>query len=288
MDYIHQQRIVHMDLAAKSCLLHTGSTIKISDLGIAMPYDEGADYYTLNGRLKLSLRWLAPETYSLEKKLFNEMSDVWSFGITLWEIICYGTTPYGKLRLNEVHRLVPKGLRLQVPEKCPVEFKELLVSCWAADPAQRKNFAQLAAELNQMVAKYSAEGQRLRDIGASINKLLSERLHKMSVRAHTIKKKRTDQEVMSGSPCPSPAFLEQSAGGVPDFVRRSNPLFGQNVDFSFDDDNDDDDEQPAGDSDSADAPANGAPRHNPPSGDSQPDTDDKSLVLKTLAVLIHK
>ena len=128
LQWMHGRRYVHMDLAARNCLMHIGGRVKIADFGLTRAYDKDKDTYRQVGVMKLSVRWVA--TDSLDHKMFSEKSDVWAFGITLWEIFTYGTQPYVGISLIDMMKQVRSGLRLAIPEFCPPPVFDLMRQCW--------------------------------------------------------------------------------------------------------------------------------------------------------------
>ncbi len=124
MGYIHSKRFVHMDLAARNVLVGDGGQLKVADFGLTHPYDAGAEHYKQLGVLKLSIRWLAVDSF--DHKLFGEASDVWSFGITFWEVLSGGTQPYRGMKLPEVLQRVRGGLRLSKPRSCTEDLWAIL------------------------------------------------------------------------------------------------------------------------------------------------------------------
>lgn len=103
--------------------------------------DPGQDHLLLRVPMRLALKWLSTE--GMDKKLFSEKSDVWSFGITMWELFSYGRAPYGKVKTTMIQKAVREGLRLSCPAGCPQEVWALLCSCWLVDPTDRPTFAEL-------------------------------------------------------------------------------------------------------------------------------------------------
>ena len=150
MEYLASKRCVHRDLAARNVLVCEGNVLKIADFGLARKIQ--GDYYrkTTNGRLPI--KWMAIE--SLEKQVYTTQSDVWSFGILLWEIMTLGRTPYPGVLVSEAGELcrcLINGYRMEKPSNCSVELYQLMLKCWAEPPSQRPSFTQLSTELEKMI-----------------------------------------------------------------------------------------------------------------------------------------
>lgn len=178
MEYVASKRFVHMDLAARNVLLAENSVIKIADFGLTHAFDEGKEHYKQLGVLKLSIRWLAIDSF--DNKIFSEKSDVWSYAITMWEVFSYGLQPYRGNKLQEVLKLVRGGGRLDKPLACPAEFFSDLQSCWLINRADRPTFSELKAKCNDVPI---ADGiGPIRDIGMLLNADLSKKLNRMSIR----------------------------------------------------------------------------------------------------------
>eukprot|EP00911_Craspedida_sp_UC1_P002415 UC1_evm3s1801 len=163
MDYLSSRRFVHMDLAARNCLLGRHCLVKIADFGLTQQLDEGEDHYQLKQTLKLPIKWMAPE--SMDLKMFSRASDVWAFGITLWEIMSYGSTPYSDIRNIEVQPKVRDGYRLPQPKDCPPEFYAVMGRCWDAKWLRRPSFKDLRQMVLRIASKAKKTSPPLRDIG---------------------------------------------------------------------------------------------------------------------------
>eukprot|EP00051_Salpingoeca_urceolata_P021318 m.332324 g.332324 ORF g.332324 m.332324 type:complete len:1330 (-) comp19776_c1_seq9:60-4049(-) len=161
--FISEQRLVHMDLAARNVLLGKGNNVKVSDFGLTRPMDEDKDYFVLREFLRLPLKWIAPE--ALKAKRFSEATDVWAVGILMWEIASYGDTPYKFVKTADISRKVQQGLRLEKPLGCPPMWYGMMTRCWEAEPTKRWKFIELKAfvlkELNRV-------GSSVRDIGHTL------------------------------------------------------------------------------------------------------------------------
>ena len=147
MQYIAARNIVHRDLAARNVLLDGTGKCKVADFGMSTSLiQQGKTYAAKYVQLheEVALRWTSPEALQHEK--FSVASDVWAYGITVWEIFSGGNEPYGDQGLGEVGAFVKGGGRLWRPNEggCPVQlFDELMASCWAADPSERPAFGEL-------------------------------------------------------------------------------------------------------------------------------------------------
>nr|KAF6401729.1 megakaryocyte-associated tyrosine kinase [Rousettus aegyptiacus] len=155
MEYLESKKLVHRDLAARNILVSEDLVAKVSDFGLAKAERKGLD------SSRLPVKWTAPE--ALKHGKFSSKSDVWSFGVLLWEVFSYGRAPYPKMSLKEVTEAVEKGYRMEPPEGCPGPVHTLMGSCWEAEPARRPTFRKLAEklarELRSAGTAGSGEGQ---------------------------------------------------------------------------------------------------------------------------------
>ncbi|CAG9858272.1 unnamed protein product [Phyllotreta striolata] len=139
--YLEEKHFVHRDLACRNCLVSSNDTesriVKIGDFGLARDVYKN-DYYRKEGEALLPVRWMAPE--SLTDGFFTSQSDVWSFGVLLWEIMTLGQQPYPARTNTEVLHYVRRGGRLGKPVDCPEELHNLLLKCWEFDPEKRPTF----------------------------------------------------------------------------------------------------------------------------------------------------
>ncbi|KAK7090670.1 hypothetical protein V1264_010432 [Littorina saxatilis] len=147
MMYLEKQQFVHRDLAARNILIMTKRQVKISDFGLSRATGSGSDYYKASHGGRWPIKWYAPE--SVNYGHFSHASDVWSFGITLWEMFSYGESPYGDKKGIEVVQFIESGKRLSKPEKCPDVVYNVMLRCWKADAAQRPTFKELNRQFQE-------------------------------------------------------------------------------------------------------------------------------------------
>ncbi|EFX82654.1 hypothetical protein DAPPUDRAFT_4284, partial [Daphnia pulex] len=141
MEYLANRKVLHGDLAARNVLLADDGVVKVADFGMArkMYYNES---YEKNGRGPLPVKWMAIE--SLTNYTFSSQSDVWSYGILLWEIFSLGKVPYpGRNAKFELVKVITKGYRMEKPDNAPTLFGEIMSSCWKMEPKERPTFSQL-------------------------------------------------------------------------------------------------------------------------------------------------
>ncbi|EGD76512.1 TK/HMTK protein kinase [Salpingoeca rosetta] len=173
MTYLASKRLVHMDLAARNCLLHTTNILKIGDFGLTKPFDEGKEYYKLkpNMTVKLPAKWMAVEC--LNQLIFSEASDVWACGVTMWEIATYGMPPYQQFKNKEMRRILKQGTRLEQPSNfgCPDELYQVMLTCWTAEAKDRCSFRDLRGRLHKLLQAEQARtnNPEFRDIGLMVN-----------------------------------------------------------------------------------------------------------------------
>ncbi|XP_070000132.1 tyrosine-protein kinase HTK16 isoform X6 [Penaeus vannamei] len=142
MLYLEQKHFVHRDLAARNILLSSMTLAKISDFGLSRALAVDEEYYTASEGGRWPLKWYAPE--SINYGTFTHSSDVWSYGITLWEMYTFGNQPYGELPGHKILELIEKNERLPRPERCPKGVFELMLRCWNYKAKCRPSFRELA------------------------------------------------------------------------------------------------------------------------------------------------
>ncbi|XP_049900346.1 insulin-like growth factor 1 receptor isoform X1 [Epinephelus moara] len=144
MAYLNANKFVHRDLAARNCMVAEDFTVKIGDFGMTRDIYE-TDYYRKGGKGLLPVRWMSPE--SLKDGVFTTTSDVWSFGVVLWEIATLAEQPYQGLSNEQVLRFVMEGGLLEKPQNCPDMLFELMRMCWQYNPKMRPSFVEIISSL---------------------------------------------------------------------------------------------------------------------------------------------
>ncbi|XP_069779861.1 fibroblast growth factor receptor 3-like isoform X3 [Narcine bancroftii] len=154
MEYLASQKCIHRDLAARNVLVTEDNVMKIADFGLARDV-HNIDYYkkTTNGRLPV--KWMAPE--ALFDRVYTHQSDVWSFGVLLWEIFTLGGSPYPGIPVEELFKLLKEGHRMDKPANCTHELYMIMRECWHAIPSQRPTFKQLVEDLDRVLTVTSTE-----------------------------------------------------------------------------------------------------------------------------------
>lgn len=144
--------VLHRDLAARNILVFSKSKVKISDFGLSRALGVGEDYYqsNFNVNLKLPIAWCAPECINFLR--FTNASDVWAFGVCLWEMFSYGFQPWAALTGNQILGAIdePNYQRLEQPECCPKDYYLLMLKCWQHEPSKRPKFVDIYAALPDM------------------------------------------------------------------------------------------------------------------------------------------
>jgi L1 cell adhesion molecule len=141
MAYLEERRLVHRDLAARNVLVQTPSCVKITDFGLAKLLDYDSDTYRAAGG-KMPIKWLALEC--IRHRIFTSKSDVWAFGVTIWELLTYGARPYENIPAKDVPDLIEIGHKLPQPDICSLDIYCILLSCWVLDADARPTFKHLA------------------------------------------------------------------------------------------------------------------------------------------------
>uniref|UniRef100_A0A672JTY1 receptor protein-tyrosine kinase n=1 Tax=Sinocyclocheilus grahami TaxID=75366 RepID=A0A672JTY1_SINGR len=145
MDYLSQKQFIHRDLAARNILVGENFVAKIADFGLS----RGQEVYVKKTMGHLPVRWMAIE--SLNYSVYTTNSDVWSYGVLLWEVVSLGGTPYCGMTCAQLYEKLPQGYQLEKPLNCDDEVYELMKQCWKEKPFERPSFAQILMSLNRML-----------------------------------------------------------------------------------------------------------------------------------------
>ena len=149
MEYLSDQHFIHRDLAARNCMLDNDLIAKVSDFGLSKHIITKDYYKTENSMQLMPIKWMAIE--SLEKGIYNTKTDVWSYGVLVWELMTRGIIPYPNLQYFEVLIHIRNGYRLPKPNYCPELVFVILQECWAPNPKNRPSFAEISKRLNQII-----------------------------------------------------------------------------------------------------------------------------------------
>uniref|UniRef100_A0A8C6UF60 receptor protein-tyrosine kinase n=1 Tax=Neogobius melanostomus TaxID=47308 RepID=A0A8C6UF60_9GOBI len=149
MKYLSDMSYVHRDVAARNILVNSNLVCKVSDFGMSrvLEDDPEAAYTTRGG--KIPIRWTAPEAIAYRK--FTSASDVWSYGIVMWEVMSYGERPYWDMSNQDVIKAIDEGYRLPPPMDCPVALHQLMLDCWQRERADRPKFGQIVNMLDKLI-----------------------------------------------------------------------------------------------------------------------------------------
>ncbi|KAM4554342.1 hepatocyte growth factor receptor [Fundulus diaphanus] len=156
MEYLASKKFVHRDLAARNCMLDESYTVKVADFGLARDvYDK--EYYSVHNKsgVKLPVKWMALE--SLQTHKFTTKSDVWSFGVLLWELMTRGAPPYSDVNSFDITVFLLQGRRLLQPEFCPDALYTVMIECWHPKPERRPSFSELVDRISAIFSSFSGE-----------------------------------------------------------------------------------------------------------------------------------
>ncbi|XP_055333200.1 ALK tyrosine kinase receptor-like isoform X2 [Paramacrobiotus metropolitanus] len=180
--YLEQHHFVHRDIAARNCLLTTterSRVAKVADFGMARDVIR-SEYYRRNTQLLLPIKWMPPE--AVDEGIFSSKSDIWGFGVLLWEVFSLGCSPYSSMNNAEVVSYIRAGGRLNLPSShCPPEIYDLMQDCWHKNPADRKSFSSIIRSLLGFMGLTSVISAPVPDVDAPPLPLLEINSSKMPV-----------------------------------------------------------------------------------------------------------
>ncbi|XP_036058110.1 tyrosine-protein kinase ABL2 isoform X7 [Onychomys torridus] len=223
MEYLEKKNFIHRDLAARNCLVGENHVVKVADFGLSRLMT--GDTYTAHAGAKFPIKWTAPE--SLAYNTFSIKSDVWAFGVLLWEIATYGMSPYPGIDLSQVYDLLEKGYRMEQPEGCPPKVYELMRACWRWSPADRPSFAETHQAFETMFHDSSISEEVAEELGraaasSSVVPYLP-RLPLLPSKTRTLKKQGENKENVDGGLDASENLASSSAPG---FIRSAQASSG--------------------------------------------------------------
>ncbi|RNA40231.1 Vascular endothelial growth factor receptor [Brachionus plicatilis] len=166
MRYLHSKKVCHRDLAARNILLDENKVAKIADFGFARDLQQNY-YYTRSSESPIPVKWMAPESL-LDRKVYPN-SDIWSFGVLMWEVFTLGGSPYPTVPIEKLFDYLKEGNRMSRPELCDEEMYDLMLDCWNISSELRPSFAVINERLEVLLAKY--ENKRQENNFAELEKL---------------------------------------------------------------------------------------------------------------------
>ncbi|XP_027790822.1 tyrosine-protein kinase ABL2 isoform X5 [Marmota flaviventris] len=223
MEYLEKKNFIHRDLAARNCLVGENHVVKVADFGLSRLMT--GDTYTAHAGAKFPIKWTAPE--SLAYNTFSIKSDVWAFGVLLWEIATYGMSPYPGIDLSQVYDLLEKGYRMEQPEGCPPKVYELMRACWKWSPADRPSFAETHQAFETMFHDSSISEEVAEELGraASSSSVVPylPRLPILPSKMRTLKKQAENKENIEGA---QDAAENPASSSAPGFIRSAQASSG--------------------------------------------------------------
>ncbi|KAL3040341.1 hypothetical protein OYC64_011385 [Pagothenia borchgrevinki] len=147
MNYLEERHLVHRDLAARNVLVKNPNHVKITDFGLAKLLTADEKEYHADGG-KVPIKWMALE--SIMQWRYTHQSDVWSYGVTVWELMTFGSKPYDGIPASEISSVLERGERLPHPPICTIDVYMIMVKCWMIDPGSRPRFRELIVEFSKM------------------------------------------------------------------------------------------------------------------------------------------
>ncbi|XP_064652095.1 hepatocyte growth factor receptor-like isoform X2 [Lineus longissimus] len=158
MNYLSQLKFVHRDLAARNCMLGDNNVVKVADFGLARDIYEQSYYKSSDQKMRLPVKWMAIESF--EKNAFSTKSDVWAFGIVMWELLTRGVTPYPEVDNWDILRYLRQGRRLPQPSFCPAPLYDIMMECWSRNPEDRPTFEDIARDIKAMITNLEKKQQK--------------------------------------------------------------------------------------------------------------------------------
>ncbi|XP_053980275.1 focal adhesion kinase 1 isoform X5 [Hylaeus volcanicus] len=155
LSYLESKKFVHRDIAARNVLVSAHNCVKLADFGLSR-WVEDQSYYTAS-KCKLPIKWMAPESINFRR--FTTSSDVWMFGVCMWEILMLGVKPFQGVKNNEVIRKLENGERLALPNHCPPRLYSLMSQCWSYEPSKRPTFKEIRETLHEILLEEKHQQQ---------------------------------------------------------------------------------------------------------------------------------
>ena len=172
MQYLASKKHIHCDLACRNCLVKScrpenqtdcGFIVKIGDFGMSHQL-YGSNYFRATGTVILPVRWLSPEAIMYGK--FTTESDVWSFGVVMWEVFSFAMLPYNGLSNDDAAKAIKEFTILEQPTNCPVSIYEIMKKCWDAQTSGRPTFKNLCDQLDKLIMSVSSSNSSARNVSA--------------------------------------------------------------------------------------------------------------------------
>ncbi|UYV64783.1 PTK2 [Cordylochernes scorpioides] len=155
LSYLESRKFVHRDIAARNVLVYAHDCVKLGDFGLSRWVEDHSYYKASRG--KLPIKWMAPESINFRR--FTTASDVWMFGVCMWEILMLGVKPFQGVRNNEVIGRIENGERLPLPQDCPPRLYSLMSLCWAYEPSKRPSFTHIKQVLREILDEEKKQQQ---------------------------------------------------------------------------------------------------------------------------------
>jgi len=167
LEHMAACRLVHCDIACRNVLVDKDNVMKVADFGLTRQFNDGKDTHTMVNPAKMPIKWVAIE--GLRAPVFSEATDMWSFGVTAWEVLTLGASPYIGVSIKEMYMKLLDGMRLEMPPSTPRDIWEVLETTWMQEPSDRMTFTGLIERVETIVAgnkKYHFKNTR--DLGAVV------------------------------------------------------------------------------------------------------------------------